>query len=96
MEISTEDLARALVRLGWSATTADEADLQAARMLANIEEYRYSIPQYDPGRMYEDALGNNWECRSDLKGNLFWARPGSEEEFPFGTPRQPLRKLLPE
>jgi hypothetical protein len=70
------------------------------RVAAEIfEEARLNRePEFKSGEIYRDADGANWEYQPPPFGHpkCCWRRPGSEAAWSTGTPRRPLRRLVPE
>lgn len=60
-------------------------------------------PEYEPGGLYRDARGDPWlyepEAKAADPGGSWaecpWLKPGSAGAFSRGTPKRPLRKLVP-
>jgi hypothetical protein len=49
-------------------------------------------PEYEPGEIYRDAIGNRWQRTHDGKS----LAPGSSADHEHGYPARPLRRLVPE
>ena len=68
---------------------------------------RYALrnrePDYEPGVMYRDADGTSWlfapgqaEAREGSWRDCPWLKPGDHAAYSLSSPKQPLRKLVPE